>query len=47
MFRNSVRFAICGAFDAMSRCFQVPALEEALLAAASEQTASTPEDGAT
>jgi hypothetical protein len=34
MFRNTVRFAICGAFDAMSRCFDMPALEAALVAAA-------------
>jgi hypothetical protein len=37
MFRNSVRFAICGAFDAMSRCFDVPALEAALLAHVSDE----------
>jgi hypothetical protein len=37
MFRNSVRFAMCGAFDAMSRCFDVPALEAALLAHSGEQ----------
>ena len=40
MFRNSVRFAICGAFDAMSRCFEVPALEAALLAHGSEESAA-------
>jgi hypothetical protein len=39
MFQNSVRFAICGAFDAMSRCFQVPALEAALLAHGGEEAA--------
>ena len=37
MFQNSVRFAICGAFDAMSRCFDVPALEAALLAHVSDE----------
>ena len=47
MFRNSVRFAICGAFDAMSRCFQVPALEAALLAHVSERKSmSASEHGA-
>ena len=47
MFRNSVRFAICGAFDAMSRCMEVPALEAALLAHGGEQRpAPTPEHGA-
>jgi hypothetical protein len=40
MFQNSVRFAICGAFDAMSRCFQVPALEAALVAAGREELAA-------
>jgi hypothetical protein len=40
MFRNSVRFAICGAFDAMSRYFQVPALEASLLAHGSEESAA-------
>jgi hypothetical protein len=39
MFQNSVRFAICGAFDAMSRHFQVPALEAALLAYGREGSA--------
>jgi hypothetical protein len=42
MFRNSVRFAICGAFDTMSRCFQVPALEAALLAYGRDDTAAPP-----
>lgn len=42
MFRNSVRFAICGAFDAMSRCFQVPALEASLLAYGRDDTAAPP-----
>jgi len=37
MFRNSLRFAICGAFDAMTRQFDVPALEAALIAAAGER----------
>ena len=37
MFRNTVRFAICSAFDAMSRCFDVPALEAALLAHVSDE----------
>ena len=47
MFRNSVRFSICGAFDAMSRCMEVPALEAALLAHGGEQRpAPTPEHGA-
>lgn len=47
MFQNSVRFAICGAFDAMSRCMEVPALEAALLAHGGEQRpAPTPEHGA-
>ena len=47
MFRNSVRFAICGAFDAMSRCMEVAALEAALLAHGGEQRpAPTPEHGA-
>jgi hypothetical protein len=36
MFRNSVRFAICGAFDAMSRHFQVPALEASLMTGVGE-----------
>jgi hypothetical protein len=40
MFRNSVRFAICGAFEAMSRCFEVPALEASLLAPGSEENAA-------
>jgi hypothetical protein len=40
MFQNSVRFAICGAFDAMSRCFEVPALEASLLAHGSEDRAA-------
>jgi hypothetical protein len=40
MFRNSVRFAICGASDAMSRYFQVPALEASLLAHGSEESAA-------
>jgi hypothetical protein len=34
MFRNSLRFAICGVFEAMSRQFDVPALEASLMAAA-------------
>jgi hypothetical protein len=38
MFRNSVRFAICGAFDAMSRYFQVPALEMSLLAHGNQES---------
>jgi hypothetical protein len=42
MFRNSVRFAICGAYDAMSRCFQGPALEAALLAYGRDDTAAPP-----
>jgi hypothetical protein len=37
MFQNSVRFAICGAFDATARCFDVPALEASLLASGEEQ----------
>jgi hypothetical protein len=37
MFQNSVRFAMCGTFDAMARCFDVPALEASLLAAGDEQ----------
>ena len=37
MFQNTVRFAICGAFDAMTRCFDVPALEASLLASGDEQ----------
>jgi hypothetical protein len=40
MFQNSVRFAICGAFDATARCFEVPALEAALLTHGSEQGAA-------
>jgi hypothetical protein len=28
---------MCGTFDAMARCFDVPALEESLLAAGDEQ----------
>jgi hypothetical protein len=36
MFQNTVRFAICGAFDA-TRCFDVPALEASLLAAGGER----------
>jgi hypothetical protein len=32
MFQNSVRFAMCRAFDAMTRGFDVPALEASLLA---------------
>ena len=40
MFQNSVRFAICGAFDAMARCFDVPALEASLLASGGEQGAA-------
>jgi hypothetical protein len=36
MFRNSVRFAICGAFDAMSSHFQVPALEASLMTGVGE-----------
>jgi hypothetical protein len=39
MFQNSVRFAICGAFDAMSGCIEVPALETSLLADRSEESA--------
>jgi hypothetical protein len=39
MFQNSVRFAICGAFETMSRCLEVPALEAALLAHGSEESA--------
>jgi len=31
MFQNSVRFAICGAFNEMTRRFDVPALEASLL----------------
>ena len=34
MFENSVRFAICRAFDADARRFDVAALEASLLAAA-------------
>jgi hypothetical protein len=37
MFQNTVRFAICGAFDATARCFDVPALEASLLAAGGER----------
>jgi hypothetical protein len=37
MFQNSVRFAICGAFDEMTRRFDVPALEASLAAAGGEQ----------
>jgi hypothetical protein len=37
MFQNSVRFAICGTFDAMGRSFDVPALETSLLAAGAER----------
>jgi hypothetical protein len=37
MFQNSVRFAICGVFDAMARCFDVAALEAALPAAGRAQ----------
>jgi hypothetical protein len=40
MFQNSVRFAICGAFEAMSRCLEVPALEAALLAHGDEEIAA-------
>jgi hypothetical protein len=40
MFQNSVRFAICGAFDAMSRCFELPALEASLLAHGGEASAA-------
>jgi hypothetical protein len=47
MFQNSVRFAICGTFDAMSRCFQIPALEASLLAAADEQRSPPAQHGAT
>lgn len=42
MFQNSVRFAICGVFDAMTRSFDVPALEAALVSSAGEQTAAPP-----
>jgi hypothetical protein len=34
MFQNSVRFAICGVFDEMTRHFDVPSLEASLLASA-------------
>jgi hypothetical protein len=37
MFQNSVRFAICGAFDQMTRRFDVPALEASLLTASGDQ----------
>jgi hypothetical protein len=37
MFQNSVRFAICGVFDAMARCFDVAALEASLPAAGRTQ----------
>jgi hypothetical protein len=40
MFQNSVRFAICGASDAMARRFDVPALEASLLAAGGEQSSA-------
>jgi hypothetical protein len=40
MFQNSVRFAICGAFDEMTRRFNVPALEAALAAHCDERTAA-------
>jgi hypothetical protein len=39
MFQNSVRFAICGAFDEMARRFDVPALEASLAARCDERTA--------
>jgi hypothetical protein len=42
MFQNSVRFAICGVFDAMTRSFDVPALEAALVSSAGEQRATPP-----
>jgi hypothetical protein len=41
MFQNSVRFATCGAFDAMSRCFEVPTLEAALLAHGGEERSAS------
>jgi hypothetical protein len=40
MFQNSVRFAICGAFDEMTRRFDVPALEGSLAAHSDERTAA-------
>jgi hypothetical protein len=40
MFQNSVRFAICGASDAMTHRFDVPALEASLAAPCDEQTAA-------
>jgi hypothetical protein len=41
MFQNSVRFAICGTFDEMTRRFDVAALEASLLAASGDpRTAS-------
>lgn len=40
MFQNSVRFAICAAFDEMTRRFDVPALEASLAAHSDERTAA-------
>jgi hypothetical protein len=40
MFQNSVRFAICGAFDEMTRRFDVPALEASLEAHRDDRTAA-------
>jgi hypothetical protein len=42
MFRNSLRFAICGVFDAMTRQFDVAALEAALMVAAGERGGAPP-----
>jgi len=39
LFQNTVRFAICGAFDASARRFDVPALEASLAAAGECQSA--------
>jgi hypothetical protein len=40
MFQNSVRFAICGAFDEMTRRLDVPALEASLLAHGIDESAA-------
>jgi len=45
MFQNSVRFAICGASDAMTRRFDVPALETSLLTANGNQGAPSAHPG--
>jgi hypothetical protein len=47
MFQNTVRFAICGVFDATARRFDVAALEASLLEAAGDLGSPPPPRGAT